>query len=176
MEKWGMRLKMKKRKGLLAVVSVVVVILIIFGCYKIKEYNTLKDVFVFSQDDIVAIWRLKENENNYDYDYKLESNEISALSNLLASSKLEKSTINDAPSDALGNMIIFLDGKQIEENGDVSLKFERRIALTPIDKYSVYVILEINKTVEDNKSMESVMQKFYIIDSEKLVAVMNENI
>ena len=48
--------------------------------------------------------------------------------------------------------------------------------LTPIDKDSVYVFLEINKLRNDNSfNRDGVMQKSYIIDSEKLVEFINEN-
>ena len=56
-------MKIYKNKVILGRVSVVVFILIIFGYSKIKEYNVLKDVFVFSKDNIVSIWRVKKDEN-----------------------------------------------------------------------------------------------------------------
>ena len=64
----------------------------------------------------------------------------------------------------------------IEEDGGVSIAFERGITLKPIDKDSVYVFLEINKLRNDNSfNTDGVMQKSYIIDSEKLVEFINEN-
>ena len=101
-------------------------------------------------------------------------NEIDFLSDILSSSKLKKATINDLPSSALGSMTILLDGKQIEENGDINFQFKRSITLTPIDNHSVYVFLEINKPIDDGSfNMKTVMQKSYIINSEKLVAFMS---
>ena len=132
------------------IVSVPVLILIIFGFYKIKEYNILKDVFVFSKDNIVSIWRVKKGEYIHDYNYKLPSDEIDSLSNILTKSKLKKATISDSPSNALGVMTIFLDGKIVEEEkGAFSYEFKRRITLVTIDKDSVYVFLEINKPRND---------------------------
>ena len=89
-----------KRKGLLGILSVVVIILIIFAGYKIREYNILKDVFLFSKDNVVSIWKLEKGQDTYDYNYKLGINEIDFLSDILSSSKLKKATINDLPSSA----------------------------------------------------------------------------
>jgi len=169
-------LKIFKKKIFLAIVSIIIFSLVIFSYSKIKAYNVLKDVFVFSKDNIVSIWRVKKDEDSHDYDYKLASNEIDALSSILINSKLKKATTSDSPSNNLGSMTILLDGKIREENGDVSTSFERGITLTPIDKDSVYVFLEINKpTNDDSFNMDLVMQKSYIIDSVKLVEFVNEN-
>jgi len=169
-------LKIFKNKVFLGIVSIVIFSLVIFSYSEIKAYNVLKDVFVFSKDNIVSIWRVKKDEDSHDYNYKLASNEIDALSNILINSKLKKATTSDSPSNNLGSMTILLDGKIREENGDVSTSFERGITLTPIDKDSVYVFLEINKpTNDDSFNMDLVMQKSYIIDSVKLVEFVNEN-
>lgn len=166
-----------KNKLFLGLVSIIVLILIIFSYFKIREYNILKDVFVFKNENIVSIWRVKKGEDIHDYNYKLESNEIDALSDILTSSKLKKATTNDSPSNNLGSLTILLDGKLSESDDGVSVEYERGVTLIPIDKSSVYVFLEINKLRNDNSSnMESVMQKSYIIDSEKLVEIINGNI
>lgn len=171
-----MDLKIFKNKAILGIVSVVVFILIIFGCSKIKEYSVLKDVFVFAKDNIVSIWRVKKDENIHDYNYKLTSSEIDSLSNILTNLKLKKATINDSPSNTLGSMTILLDGKEEEKNGDISFEFKRGITLIPIDKDSVYVFLEINKLRDDDSfNMDEVMQKSYIIDSKELVEFICEN-
>lgn len=160
-----------KRKGFLGILLVVVIILIFAG-YKIREYNILKDVFLFSKDNVVSIWKLEKGQDTYDYNYKFGSNEVDFLSDILSNSKLKKATINDSPSNALGSMTILLDGKQIEENDE--FKFQRSITLTPIDNHSVYVFLEINKPIDDDGfNMKTVMQKSYIINSEKIVAYMS---
>ena len=169
-------LKILKNKVLLGIISIAILGLVIFSYSEIKAYNVLKDVFVFSKDNIVSIWRVKKDETSHDYDYKLASNEIDTLSSILTNSKLKKATINDSPSNDLGSMTILLDGKMIEEDGGVSIAFERGITLKPIDKDSVYVFLEINRPTKDNSfNMNLVMQKFYIIDSVKLVEFINEN-
>ena len=169
-------LKIFKNKVFLVIVSIVIFSLVIFSYSKIKAYNALKDVFVFSKDNIVSIWRVKKDENSHDYDYKLASNEIDTLSSILINSKLKKATTSDSPSNTLGSMTILLDGKIREENGGVSVAFERGITLTPINKDSVYVFLEVNKpTNDDSFNMDLVMQKSYIIDSSKLVEFINEN-
>ena len=165
-----------KRKGLLGILSVVVIILIVFAGYKIREYNILKDVFVFKNENVVSVWRVKKGEDIHDYNYKMESNGIDFLSDILTNSKLKKSTINDSPSNTLGSLTILLDGNTREVDGGTSFEFERGITLTPIDKDSVYVFLEINKLRNDNSfNRDGVMQKSYIIDSEKLVEFINEN-
>ena len=157
-----------KRKGLLGILSVVVIILIVFAGYKIREYNILKDVFVFKNENVVSVWRVKKGEDIHDYNYKMESNGIDFLSDILTNSKLKKSTINDSPSNTLGSLTILLDGNTREVDGGTSFGFERGITLTPIDKDSVYVFLEINKLRNDNSfNRDGVMQKSYIIDSEK---------
>ncbi len=169
-------MKILKNKLILGLVSIIVLTLLIFSYSKIKEYNILKDVFVFKQEDVVSIWRVKKGEDIHDYDYKLESNEVDALSNILTNSKLKKATTNDSPSNILGSLTILLDGKITEVDGGISFDFERNITLVPIDKHSVYVFLEINKLRDDGSSnMHGVMQKSYIIDSERLVAFINEN-
>ncbi len=166
-----------KNKLFLWLVSIIVLILFIFSYFKIREYNVLKDIFVFKNENIVSIWRLKKGEDTYDYNYKLKSNEIDALSDILTNSKLKKASINDSPSNALGSVTILLDGKAREEDGDISVEFERGITLTPIDKDSVYVFLEVNKLRNDNIfNTENVMNKSYIIDSEKLIEIINQNI
>ena len=110
------------------------------------------------------------------FNYKMESNGIDFLSDILTNSKLKKSTINDSPSNTLGSLTILLDGNTREVDGGTSFEFERGITLTPIDKDSVYVFLEINKLRNDNSfNTDGVMQKSYIIDSEKLVEFINEN-
>ena len=153
-----------------------VLILIIFSYSKIKEYIVLKDVFVFTNEDIVSIWRVEKGEDSHDYNYKLESNEINFLSNILSSSKLKKATITDYPPNTLGSMTILLDGKTREADGGISVEFERGINLTPIDKDSVYVFLDIDKLRNDDSfNAVGVMQKSYIIHSEKLVEFINKN-
>lgn len=166
-----------KNKWALGIALIISFIVVIFACFKIKEYLILKDAFVFSKDNIVSVWKVKKDENTYDYNYKLENNEVDALSDILTSSKLKKATINESPPNTLGSITILLDGKLIKSDGEEYVGYERGITLTPIDKGSVYVLLEINKLINDNNSnMENVMQKFYIIDSEKLVEVINSNI
>ncbi len=166
-----------KNKLFLGLFSIIVLILIIFSYIKIREYNILKDVFVFKNEDVVSVWRVKKGEDFHDYNYKLESNEIDTLSGILTNSKLKKSTINDSPSNDLGSLTILLNGKTRETDGSISVEYERGITLIPIDKESVYVFLEINKLRNDNSlNMDGVMQKSYIIDSEKLIEVMNGNI
>ena len=170
------KLKIFKNKLILGLTSIIVLGLTIFGYTKIKEYNILKDAFVFKDENIVEVWRVKKGENIHDYNYKLESNESDSLSNILTNSKLKKATINDSPSNTLGSLTILLDGNTREVDGGTSFEFERGITLTPIDKDSVYVFLEINKLRNDNSfNTDGVMQKSYIIDSEKLVEFINEN-
>ena len=169
-------MKILKNKVLLGIISIVILVLVIFSYSEIKAYNVLKDVFVFSKNNIVSIWRVKKDEDSHDYDYKLASNDIDTLSSILTNSKLKKATTNDSPSNNLGSMTILLDGKIREEDGGVSVAFERAITLKPIDKDSVYVSLEINKpTNGDSFNMDFVMQKSYIIDSVELVEFINEN-
>ena len=169
-------MKILKNKVLLGIISIVILGLVIFSYSEIKAYNVLKDVFVFSKNNIVSIWRVKKDEDSHDYDYKLASNDIDTLSSILTNSKLKKATTNDSPSNNLGSMTILLDGKIREEDGGVSVAFERAITLKPIDKDSVYVFLEINKpTNGDSFNMDFVMQKSYIIDSVELVEFINEN-
>lgn len=169
-------LKIFKNKLILGLASIVILGLIIFSYIKIREYNILKDVFVFKNEDIVSIWRVKKGEDHYDYDYELESNECSVLSDILTSLKLEKATTNDLPSYEQGLLTILLNGQTREMDGGISYQFERGITLIPIDKDSVYVFLEINEPINDDSfNMNRVMQKYYIIDSEKLVEFINKN-
>ena len=167
-------MKILKNKLVLGLASIIVLILTIFSYSKIREYNILKDVFVFKNENVVSIWRVKKGEDIHNY--KMESNGIDFLSDILTNSKLKKSTINDSPSNTLGSLTILLDGNTREVDGGTSFEFERGITLTPIDKDSVYVFLEINKLRNDNSfNRDGVMQKSYIIDSEKLVEFINEN-
>ena len=170
------KLKIFKNKLILGLTSIIVLVLIIFGYTKIREYNLLKDAFVFKQENVVSIWRVKKGEDYHDYDYKLVSYEVDALSSILTNSKLKKASIKDSPSNILGNLTILLDGRTREVDGGTSYQFERSINITPIDEHSVYVFLEINKPRDDGSSnMHQIMQKSYIIDSEKLVEFINEN-
>ena len=147
-------MKILKNKLVLGLASIIVLILTIFSYSKIREYNILKDVFVFKNENVVSIWRVKKGEDIHDYNYKMESNGIDFLSDILTNSKLNTR----------------------EVDGGTSFEFERGITLTPIDKDSVYVFLEINKLRNDNSfNTDGVMQKSYIIDSEKLVEFINEN-
>ena len=169
-------MKIFKNKLILGLTSIIVLGLIIFGYTKIKEYNILKDAFVFKNDNIVEVWRVKKGENIHDYNYKLESNESDSLSNILTNSKLKKATTNDSPSNTLGSLTILLDGNTRKVDDGISIEFERSLTLTPIDKDSVYVFLEINKLRNDDSfNMDGVIQKSYIIDSEKLVEFINKN-
>lgn len=156
---------------------VLIVVLIIFSYSKIKEYNTLKDVFVFSKDNIVEIWRVEKGENSHDYNYKLSSSEINYLSDILTNSKLKKASINDSPSNALGDMTILLDGRTREvDDNNTSVEFKRGITLIPIDDDSVYVFLEINRLRDEYSfNVNGIMKKFYIIESKKLVEFIGEN-
>ncbi len=169
-------LKIFNNKLILGLTSIIFLLLIIFSYSKIKEYNILKDIFVFKKENVVSIFRVKKGEDIHDYNYKLESNEIDALSDILTNSKLKKATTNDSPSNMLGSLTILLDGNTREVDGGTSFEFERGMTLTPINKDSVYVFLEINKLRNDNSfNTDMVMQRSYIIDSEKLVEFINEN-
>ena len=53
----------------------------------------------------------KKSEDIHDYDYKLESNEIDFLSDILTNSKLKKATTNDSPSNTLGSLTILFEIK-----------------------------------------------------------------
>lgn len=171
-----MRMKKYKNKVILGIVSIVVLVLIIFGYSKIKEYYILKDVFVFSKDNVVSIWRVKKGESIHDYDYKLPSSMVDYLSSILTNSTLQKATINDSPSQDLGSMTILLDGKREDKDDSTTFEWKRRIILVPIDKDSVYVFLEVNKLRDDDTfNMEVFMQKTYIIDSKELVEFIDEN-
>ena len=171
-----MRMKKYKNKVILGIVSIVVLVLIIFGYSKIKEYNILKDVFVFSKDNVVSIWRVKKGESIRDFDYKLPSSRVDYLSSILTNSTLQKATINDSRSNDLGSLTILLDGNTRKVDDGISIEFERGITLVPIDKDSVYVFLEVNKLRDDDTfNMEGFMQKTYIIDSKELVEFIDEN-
>ena len=54
---------------------------------------------------MVSIWRVKKGEDIHDYNYKMESNGIDFLSDILTNSKLKKSTINDSPSVSYTHLI-----------------------------------------------------------------------
>ena len=169
-------MKIFKNKLVLGLGFIIVLVLTTFSYSKIKEYIVLRDVFIFTKENVVSIWRVKKGDNIHDYDYELKSNEIDFLSDILKNSKLKKATTNDSPSNTLGSLTILLDGNTREVDGGTSFEFERGITLTPIDKDSVYVFLEINKLRNDNSfNTDGVMQKSYIIDSEKLVEFINEN-
>ena len=169
-------MKVFKNKLILGLTSIVVLGLIIFSYIKIREYNILKDVFVFTSEDIVSIWRLKKGEDHYDYEYELSSNECDALSSILINANLKKAAINDFPSNNVRLLTILLDGQTKEMDGGISYQFERGITLIPIDKDSVYVFLEINEPINDDSfNMNRAMEKSYIIDSEKLVEFINEH-
>ena len=169
-------MKIFKNKLVLGLSFITVLALITFSYSKIKEYIVLKDVFVFTKENVVSIWRVKKGDTTHDYDYKLESNDIDFLSDILGSSKLKEADITDSPSNTLGNMTILLDGETREEGGGIAVEFERGITLTPIDKESVYVFLDINKPRNDGSfNSVGVMQKSYIIDSDELVEFISKN-
>ncbi|MBQ9014064.1 MAG: hypothetical protein IJ094_11040 [Bacilli bacterium] len=167
---------MKIFKNKLVLGFIIVLLLITFSYSKIKEYIVLRDVFVFTKENIVSIWRVKKGEYIHDYDYKLKSKEIEFLSDMLVNSKLKKADINDSPSNTLGSLTVLLDGETKEEGGGIAFEFKRGITLIPIDKDNVYVFLDINKTRNDGSfNSVGVMQKSYIIDSERLVEFINKN-
>ena len=169
-------MKIFKNKLVLGLSFIIALVLIAFSYSKIKEYIVLKDVFVFTKENVVSIWRVKKGDTTYDYDYKLESKDIDFLSDILGSSKLKEADINDSPSNTLGNMTILLDGETREEGGGIAVEFERGITLTPIDKEQVYVFLDINKPRNDGSfNSVGVMQKSYIIHSEELVEFISKN-
>jgi len=93
------------------------------------------------------------------YDYCKKHKEFSERKELLKDNIKMKSKLNVAHG---------------IKNGDINFQFKRSITLTPIDNHSVYVFLEINKPIDDGSfNMKTVMQKSYIINSEKLVAFMS---
>ena len=55
-------MKILKNKLVLGLASIIVLILTIFSYSKIREYNILKDVFVFKNENVVSIWRVKKGE------------------------------------------------------------------------------------------------------------------
>ncbi|WP_296644611.1 hypothetical protein [Romboutsia sp. 13368] len=169
-------MKIFKNRLVLWIVSIAIFILTIFSYSKIKEYIVLKDVFVFSKDSIVSIWRVKKGEDTHDYNYNISSSDANYLSNILRNSQLKNATVKDSPPSNLGKMTIFLDGRIREEDGGVSVEFKRGITLVPIDNDSVYVFLDINKLRNDDSfNMNGVMQRSYIIDSKELLEFINEN-
>ena len=169
-------MKIFKNKLVLGLGFIIVLVLTTFSYSKIKEYIVLRDVFIFTKENVVSIWRVKKGDNIHDYDYELKSNEIDFLSNMLDSAKLKNADINDCPPNTLGNMTILLDGETREDGGGIAVEFERGITLTPIDKEKVYVFLDINKPKNDGSfNSVGVMQKSYIIDSEKLVEFISKN-
>ena len=172
----GENLKIFKNKLVLGLSFIIALVLITFSYSKIKEYIVLKDVFVFTKENVVSTWRVKKGDTTHDYDYKLESNDIDFLSDILGSSKLKEADINHSLSNTLGNMTILLDGETREEGGGIAVEFERGITLTPIDKEQVYVFLDINKPRNDGSfNSVGVMQKSYIIHSEELVEFISKN-
>ena len=64
-------MKILKNKLVLGLASIIVLILTIFSYSKIREYNILKDVFVFKNENVVSIWRVKKGEDIHDYNYKM---------------------------------------------------------------------------------------------------------
>ena len=169
-------MKIFKNKLVLGLSFIIALVLITFSYSKIKEYIVLKDVFVFTKENVVSIWRVKKGDTIHDYDYKLESKDIDFLSNILDNSKLKNADITDSPSNTLGDMTILLGGETREEGGGIAIEFERGITLTPIDKESVYVFLDINKPRNDGSfNSVGVMQKSYIIASEELVEFISKN-
>lgn len=53
-------LKIFNNKLILGLTSIIFLLLIIFSYSKIKEYNILKDVFVFKKENVVSIFRVKK--------------------------------------------------------------------------------------------------------------------
>ena len=165
-----------KNKFFLWLISIMVLILIIFSYFKIREYNILKDAFAFKYEDVDSTWRIKKGENIHDYKYNMESEEIDELSKILTSSKLKKATINDSPQNNLGSLSIQVSEKLRKPSDSISVKYQRNITLVPIDKSRVYIFLEINKPRNDNSfNLDTILQKFYIIDSKRLVELINRN-
>jgi hypothetical protein len=73
-------------------------------------------------------------------------------------------------------LTVLLDGEIKEKGGGIAVEFKRGITLTHIDKENVYVFLDINKPRNDGSfNSVGVMQKSYIIDSEKLVEFISKN-
>ena len=163
---------MKEKKSYLYIGIVIIVISIILGYSKFKEYNTIKDSLVFSKDNIFAIWRVKKDENMHDYNYQLESDKIDYLSDLLSNAKLTKASVNDGASSRLGSITVLLDGS-LDGPG---VKYKRGITLLNINTNSVYAIVEANR-LNDKGAFNSrgYIQKFYIIDSKELVKFINDN-
>lgn len=148
------------------------VVSVIFGYLKFKEYNTIKDSLVFSEDNIVAVWRVKKGEDMHDYNYKLESDKIDYLSNLLSNAKLTKASVNDGPNSSLGSITVLLDGS-LDGPG---VKYERGITLLNMNTNSVYAIVEANRLNDKGGfNVRGYIQKFYIIDSKELVQFINDN-
>lgn len=159
----------KKNKYILIAL---IILFITVGYFKIREYYTLKDAFVFSKDNIVRVWTVNKDSNNqnYNYDYNISQENVTYLSKLLSNAKLEKSSVQEAPPASPGNMVLFLDGNVMEDKNGTEFDYKRSISLSKINNEKMYVILEINKLRDDDSfNMENVLKKFYTINSKELV-------
>ena len=148
---------------------VVMTFCLIIGAFKVIDYYILKDCFVFSKDNVVRAWTSKKDVFSYNYDCHVSEEDITYLSKLLTSAKLEKSSDKEVPNN-MGNILLLLDGNIREDkDGSVAVEYKRSINLNKVNNEKVYVILEINKLRDDNSfNMENITQKFYAINSKEL--------
>ncbi|RDY27713.1 hypothetical protein CHL78_008300 [Romboutsia weinsteinii] len=152
---------------------VIIITFLIIGAFKVREYYILKDCFVFSKDNIVSVWTSKKGTYSHKYNSHISEEDMSHLSKLLTSAKLEKSSIKEAPP---SSVLIYLDGYIKDDKDDgFSIEYKRSLYLGKINNEKMYVILEVNKLRDDNSfNMKNIAQKFYTINSKELVKLIEK--
>jgi hypothetical protein len=146
------------------------IIFIIVGYLNIKNYYIEKNSLLFSEGDIVTTWLAKRDDVGYDYNYKISDEDVNLLSTKLSKSKRVKSSPKESPPNYLGSIVIYLDGNIKEDKDSTKFQYKRSIVLTKINNEKVYVMLQVNKLIDEGSyTMVEILQRFYIIKSKDIV-------
>lgn len=160
----------KTRVNLLLGVSIVAIGFMLLG---IKSEFKVNNSLEFDKVDVVSTWTYDNEKQVHDYEFDITSNEISIISDILLNSKLKRGSIKDCPNNETKEVTILLDGEKVKEKDGVSYLYETKLYLKNINDKSTYLYIEILDIDDENKSLKTVMQRHYTIESKTLVDTIN---
>ncbi|MGL5345842.1 MAG: hypothetical protein ACRDA3_00655 [Peptostreptococcaceae bacterium] len=158
----------KTRINLLICVSIIAIGFILLG---IKSEFKVNNSLEFDKVDVVSTWTYDNEKQVHNYGFDITNIETNIISDELLNSKLKRGSIKDCPNNETKEVTILLDGEKIKDKGDILYLYETKIYLKNINDKSTYLYIEILDI--DNKSLKTIIERHYTIESKTLADAIN---
>ena len=155
------------------IITLVSILVIIWGIIIMKNNYLLKDAFVFSYKDIVSTTLLLDRSEPDNFEYQLSKDLANDISEALVNGKKHRISQDKFSNNYYPKGVeIFLDGEKKVIKEDVHTTFKRKITLIKEENNDIHASIEINNI--ENNNLTNLLTRYYVIESKELVRYIDE--